>query len=453
VNYPQDIRLGDLYWNAGACYESAKLIGMAVRMRKILRRKVPKHKMASRALYFIGGNYHALAFYDEASRHYEDFALNYSSKKEAPQALKWAILFRWGTGNIRKMFSNVKKFIETYTRKGRKYKPQVAEVHFWVHKVHEDNKDEHRLISHLSQYLRRYKKPGGVDREVEALAKLGALYWKRSCKRSMVDGMCIRITYQRRKRRKKLARKKKKVRYMERSSRGVRAARNKFKAVLSAWRRVSGPKGPRMARLPGKTPEEKKRRAVAALYWVGMAKFMLADIQFEAYMKLDLPRKLNFNPRYPSKMKRSQKKFSAWAKKKAIGLGKLRKLYEGVMKLKQAHWAIAAVARIGMLFHNFARQLYDAPIPPHLKSDEEKDAYRDELQKYADPLELKAKIGYSLCLRTAKKYNWFNEWSRLCEKELNDLDATRFPLTMELRAQPGYVSTATTAGAVVAKVQ
>jgi len=205
--------------------------------------------------------------------------------------------------------------------------------------------------------------------------------------------------------------------------------------------------------MAGKTPAEKKARAAAALYWVAMAKFTLVDSDFEDYMKLDLPRKLNFNPRYPRKMKRAQKKFAAWAENKAKGLAKLRDRYTKVILLKQAHWAIAATARIGMLFHNFARQLYDAPIPSHLKTDMEKNAYRDALQKYADPLQLKAKQGYVLCLNTAKKYNWFNEWSRLCEKEINELEPEKFPLTMELRAQPGYVSTALTSGAVVTQVK
>jgi hypothetical protein len=66
---------------------------------------------------------------------------------------------------------------------------------------------------------------------------------------------------------------------------------------------------------------------------------------------------------------------------------------------------------------------------------------------------MKAKQGYFLCLKTAKQYNWFNEWSRLCEKEINDLEPEKFPLTMEQRAQAGYVSTRLTPGAVVTEVK
>jgi tetratricopeptide (TPR) repeat protein len=450
VNYPQDERLDDILWNAGICYEAARLIGAAVRVRKNLRRLKPNSDLAPKALYFIGGNYHALAFYEEAAYHYEKFAEEHKKDKDAPRALKYAILFRWGTGKIEKMMDNVETFIKAY-HTNKKHRDEVAEVHFWVHRIYEDrgtDKAEAQLISHLNQYLSRWARHGGLDRKAEALAKLGQIYWERSCPREMVDGMCVKITYRRRKRRKKLAHKKKRVRYLERERRMVRAAQRKFRRVVRLW----GPKGPG-ARMAGKTPAEKKARTLAALYWVAMSRFMLIDMQFEDYMKLDLPRKLNFNPRYPRKMKRAQKKFSKWAENKAKGLAKLRAKYENVIKLKQAHWAIAATARIGMLFHNFARQLFDAPIPSHLRTDMEKNAYRDELQKYADPLLMKAKQGYFLCLKTAKQYNWFNEWSRLCEKEINDLEPEKFPLTMEQRAQAGYVSTRLTPGAVVTEVK
>ena len=451
-NYPQDSRLDDILWNAGINYEAARLIGAAVRMRKLLRIKKPKSKLASKALYFIGGNYHALAFYEKAASAYEKYAEGYPKEKEAPKALKWAILFRWGTGNVHKMMLDVKSFIKAYSRQGRKHMSQVAEVHFWVSRVYQaqmrrGNKDaEMKLISHLNQYLARYRHSGGLAHEIEALARLGELYWSRSCKVQMTDGMCVKVTYQRRRRRKKLAHKKKRLRYLDRERRGMLAAKRKFHQVVSAW--GSNAKSA-MARMKGKTPAEKQKKAMAALYWVAMSRFMLADMKFEAYMKLDIPRNLNFDPRHPSVAKRSVKKFAGWAKKKAQGLSKLRANYEQVIKLKQAHWAIAATARIGMLFHNFARQLYDAAIPSYLHSDEEKDAYRDELQKYGDPLEVKAKQGYILCLATAKKYNWFNEWSRLCEREINDLEPEKYPLTMELRAQPGYVSTDLSQGAVI----
>ena len=35
----------------------------------------------------------------------------------------------------------------------------------------------------------------------------------------------------------------------------------------------------------------------------------------------------------------------------------------GVIQFKQAHWVIAAAARIGQLFQDFSGQLYTAPVP------------------------------------------------------------------------------------------
>lgn len=452
--FPKDTRIDDIYWNAGICYEAARLIGAAVRMRRALRKTKPDSKLAGKALYYIGGNYHALAFYEDAAENYEQFYRESAKKNinldDASTALKFAILFRWGTGDTKRMMDNVRSFIETFG-KHRKYSSEVAEVHFWVHRVYEDEgtRDaENRLVSHLTQYLSRYRVQGGLDRQIEATAKLGRIFWRRSCRVDMVDGMCVQIRYERGRRRKKLARKQRRLVYIERDRRLRANAMSRFRSVLSLW----GKKGPGK-RMAGKTPEEREARTAAALYWVAMSQFMLVDADFEEYMKLDMPSNLNFDPRNMRRMQADQKRFGKWAESKAKSLESLRERYMQVILLRQAHWAIAATARIGMLFHNFARQLYDAPVPSHLRTEEEQHAYRDELQKYADPLQARAMDGYVLCLNTAKKYNWFNEWSHMCEREINELAPEQFPLTMELRAQPGYVSTELTPGAVVTQVQ
>jgi len=39
---------------------------------------------------------------------------------------------------------------------------------------------------------------------------------------------------------------------------------------------------------------------------------------------------------------------------------------------------------------------------------------------------------------TATQVRWFDERSERCERELNRLDAVRFPTASELRGEPGY---------------
>jgi hypothetical protein len=49
--------------------------------------------------------------------------------------------------------------------------------------------------------------------------------------------------------------------------------------------------------------------------------------------------------------------------------------------------------------------------------------------------------GFEYCLTRATAVRWFNEWSTLCETELNRLDPGRFPIASEIRSQPSYSRT------------
>src|SRR4029078_6098165 len=59
----------------------------------------------------------------------------------------------------------------------------------------------------------------------------------------------------------------------------------------------------------------------------------------------------------------------------------------------------------------------------------------------AEPIELKAVEGFDTCLDVAIDYSWYNEWSRLCEKELNQMKPSEYPLSSEVKPEAGYVST------------
>jgi hypothetical protein len=178
---------------------------------------------------------------------------------------------------------------------------------------------------------------------------------------------------------------------------------------------------------------------------------MMAEFKFEDYMQLKIPKKLDFNPRYPSRAQRSMKRFGAWLKKKLTAGGKMIKSYMDVVtkvrvmmqgkRRGDPHWSIAAVARTGMVFHNFAEMMLSAPIPKFLRGFAAKDAYKAQMEKFANPLLSKAQVRYKICLKLSNDLRWFNEWSRLCELEINRLEPDKYPLASELRAKPGYLST------------
>src|SRR4029453_15456144 len=137
-------------------------------------------------------------------------------------------------------------------------------------------------------------------------------------------------------------------------------------------------------------------------------------------------------------------------------LSETQKIYQGVIQFAKvspsggAHWAIAASARIGQLFQDFSGQLYTAPVPkagnaPQGLDQAEweqlfHDSYCDQMTDAAEPLEAKAIEGLGTCLKKSTELSWFNEWSALCEAELNQIKPAEYPLAAEIRAEPGYMA-------------
>ena len=129
-------------------------------------------------------------------------------------------------------------------------------------------------------------------------------------------------------------------------------------------------------------------------------------------------------------------------------------LYDHVLEFKSAHWTVAAAARIGQVYSDFVDQLYTAEIPKDLKEVDEwgnrpREIFCDALVDKAEPIETKAVHAYDLCLKAATQQSWFNEWSTLCEVELNQMQPSEYPLAAEVKPDPGYTAPLMTPASVV----
>src|SRR5262249_61481615 len=173
---------------------------------------------------------------------------------------------------------------------------------------------------------------------------------------------------------------------------------------------------------------------------------MQGEVEYEKLLGVPFPQGLVFDPKLKKKNEESNKKFEAWMKEKGKILEAAQKTYQDVLVFKQAHWTIASSARIGQLCHNLAAGLYTAPIPSPsalvdvLKKagyqqkdiqeavDNFHDTYCDRLTDEAEKPEPKAIKGLGTCLAKATELSWFNEWSKLCEAELNQITPSESPL-------------------------
>ena len=436
--YPTAARLDTFYWNAGHCYEAAGMLGPAVAMRRRILEKLPRSPHAPLAAYYTAGNYHNLAFFRDAARWYERFSRQHGSHRQAAGALMWAIVLRGGLGQPRAMMRNAAAFIGRYRRRN----PKLGAKAFWlVVKMHESLGNADKLLINLQRYAREYARHGDVDKAIEAHARLAALYWRSSCKVTPVHGQCLTIRYYRRKGRKK---KQKRIRFLARDRRLVKATRRHVKRAWALWA-----SGRAIARIPRGGPRyaEMVRNA---RHWAAYARFMQAELRFEPYLRLRIPRRLNWDPRDTRRFGRTVGRFRKWIMTKLKTARALEVSYlSTVTKVRitdkgkrrgDPHWSIAAVARTGMVYHNFAELLLSIEPPKYLRTAAARDEFLTFIEKIARRFGDRAKAGYRACLKVSGKLRWFNTWSRVCEREINRLEPDRYPLAGELRSKPGYAS-------------
>ena len=490
---PEDSLAPTRLYDAALCFQNARLIGAAIKTRRELINKFPDSPLAQRAQFQIASGYHQIAFYKQAADNYETFAKRYPKKEQSVTALGNATTFRIGLGDYEQAVDNMNAFIKQYG----KIKPkEAADVFYQMGTVYEKEDRDAELERHLELYLSKWSKYGGVDKQILAHFKLGELAWRRSCPVKGQNGACIQVervraggrerafaelNKRRRRARKKALRRKgrtqcgpptrSKIVVKTRNARMVKKAEGHFRQVLSLWNR-----GKAMKRIRGKSAAESKQRAALAAYAAAGSKFYQAEKTFESFLAVGFPSGLDFTPPNPfrsravqkkqkARLKAAQKKFKDYQDKKAkltIALtGNARKkskgLYGDVLNFKVAHWTIAASARIGQVWQGYADQLFTAPIPKNLKEMDkygvaQKDLFCDALMDKADPLETKAVEGFDLCLKAATRRSWYNEWSRTCEVELNQMRPSDYPLASEAKPEPGFIGTQMMAAPVVTEL-
>jgi tetratricopeptide (TPR) repeat protein len=485
-DYPNDPKIDELYYNAAILFEKAKLIGSAIQAREALLKVKPDSVLAKKAIYQIGRNYQDIAAYDLAAGKYEEFAERFPGEKEAPIALNSASFYRRGLGDNDKAIKDNALFVKDYG--GRKeFIDKAAGVAFEESVIYEQARDWDKLRKHLLDYLKMWGTKGGIDRQVIAHVKIGEILWRESCPLpgGGVNGACIEVQRTRAggaaraaerqslkasrgsSKGKKGKRRganlpaqcgpetKSKILVHDRKPSLVKEAMGHFAEAIKLFRGGAAEKN-----VPGKDEADRSARVQNMAFHAAQARMMEGDQEYEKFLRIAMPDKLDFSGAPPgssparekagkAKKAESEKRFKAYIAAKSKALDESRKVYQNVILYKQAHWVIAAAARIGQLYQDFSGQLYTASVPkapgaPSGYPQEEFDqmfheAYCDALTDQAEPIEAKAIDGLSICLNKSTELSFYDEWSQLCEAELNQIKPLEYPLASEIRAQPGYV--------------
>jgi hypothetical protein len=132
-----------------------------------------------------------------------------------------------------------------------------------------------------------------------------------------------------------------------------------------------------------------------------------------------------------------EKRFKPWMERKSKALTNANQKFVKVVNMHVPEWEMAAAARAGDMQLDFMNALYDAPLPPMFKDDQElKTIYRQSMDEKAEPFRKAATNAFAHCLNVSTKVRWFNENSVRCEAQLNKLDPRQYPVSEEIRVLP-----------------
>jgi tetratricopeptide (TPR) repeat protein len=410
------------------------------------------------------------AAYDDAAERYEAFARLNPRSAQAADALKRAAALRAASGErtqTDEAIQDLERALENY---GDRPSDDADDAYLRLAEIYETSGQRDRLAQHLERYLRFLGTRGQLERRIEAHFRLGELAWKASCPAPTDDGSCVAIQDRPRCASRFGLATIKDVIPHDRERAAVAEARRHLLEVAKLWRRLSGGD-----ELPGTTNPARRTAAphvrLAAIFSIdrwdptagdrralhldragdGVARavtgaaFYLAEAQWEAFLRIRLPSDLDFSVgpgadaaatgATRERIARSQRRFTSFLQRKSDQFARVRGMYRTVFEANRSAFANAGAARLGQLYRAFDGQLHDVEAP-HGPQDQDRRVVVCRAQEDS-VLTRNAAAAFERCLDAAAGHARYDEWSRLCEQGLQDLEPSAFPIAREMRPQAG----------------
>ena len=407
--------------DAATNYEAARLVGRAIKVRKLLVERHPTTELGKRALYLLGANYHALAIYSSAADYYEQFAKAFPGEDgsrctdadraqgtcaNAVEALQNAVFFRLGLGETEKAIEDANLFARNY-RTGRSARPrEVAQVMFSIGTVFENQRNWAKAVDHYRTWLRTYERAAPPQLSIQANIHIARAYREMSNETLGVPFLADA------------------VRLWERGA-------------PEAIARLEMDDGAKAAAL------------LEAKTGVSEALFYQAESLYLAYNRIRFP-EYSGQGNLDAVTRWATGDFKRWLERKKAALEAAEAAYNKLVALDVPQWLIGAASRIGQMYTAFVDAFDDAPVPTEIENDPELyDIYVGALNEQRTVFYNLALPKFEYCIITATRVRWFNQYSHTCEEELNRLNPTQYPMAAELRGEPGYVHRAVARPGVV----
>ncbi len=410
---PQCERLDEIVENAARAFQAGHLIASAISARSVLLNpqfRMEKTELAKDAMYKIGGNWQAIAVYDQASDWYERYAKENPHRKNADKALSDAIVLRLGLGQEDMAVNDVKEYRKDY---GSSNATETAQIAFAVgaHYVDKEAWDDARkaLAGAMNMFA---KAPPDIQVQAHATYARALMHLK-----------------------------------------ALANAKTEYDTVRKIWGDGTAAQAKISEAYKGESEDSKAHKLGKALDAVGEAMFFASEQR--KHDKVDsIPLPAYKGPGTKDDIKKyMEKTLKPWYLKKQTAIEDVDKDYQKVTALQPVpppRWVIAAASRAGMMWGNFVDDFRKAPYPKDwdkkgfvpgtgdtLSWNEVKATYLEGIDAASEPIKSRmAKPALKRCLDDSVKYQYFDEYSRDCEKWLAKNYKTEYHIVDELRGAP-----------------
>jgi tetratricopeptide (TPR) repeat protein len=399
---PQCEKLDEVVYNAAKAFQAGRLIAKSIQARLMLiapENNMDKSSLAKKAVYEIGGNYQAIAVYDEAAKWYEKYARENPKGDKADKALSDAALLRLGLGQEKDAISDA----ENYTRQyGNAHPATAAALAFGIGQHYVDQEDWDKARKKLSAAVGQIEKNATYDVQVQTHGLLGRIWTKLKQQNE---------------------------------------ARGEYAKVAKLWSDPKAAQGKIMG-IPDEDDGSKLRRMAKALTVVGEALFFFAEEKRVEVEKIKFP---DYHGKGSKEevLKHIKGPVLKWMEKKKPAIEKAQAEYKRIVDLQPVpppRWVIAAGSQVGGLWGNFVREFRAAPIPADIKKDVElRQTYYAALDDASEPQKLQAKGAFETCLGYSVKFQFFDEYSRKCELWLSKNYKAEYHAVDEFKTSPTNV--------------
>ena len=393
----------EIVYNAAKAYQAARLLGRAISTRHDPPQPGQpdgEEPARDKAIYEIGGNFQAIAVYDQAANWYEKYADLKPAPEKADVALSDAVQLRLGLGQAEEAIKDATLF---RARFGASKPTETAAIQFAIgaHYASIEAWDQAKVALQGAMGL---IDRSAVDIQLQAHATLANVY-----------------THQRD---------------------GMAGAASEYGKVRAIWANPDAAVAKLNAAYPAEDQGQRNKRLAKALTAVGEALFFAAEEHRRADVETIRFPEYHGNGKKDDVLKHVNGKVADWMKKKAAAIVKVEAEYKKIVDLQPEpppRWVIAAGSRVGLLWGGFVDDFRRAPYPKdwdkkgcavacgtadELSWGEIKANYFANLDGASQPFKdgtvfdgkrVGAKPALVACLDYSLKYQYFDQFSRDCE--------------------------------------